>query len=239
MLVVVVLPAASELPAPARPPLPAGAFGDRAALRAAVDEWVANSSAAEATHGSISGWDTSRVDDMSGSGSPDWDGFFPSSFDAQIGGWDTSKVTSVEYTFRNAGAFNQELAWDTSKVTNMDRSFCDAKAFNSQLNWDTSSVTDMDLTFDGAEAFNQALDWDVASVTSFVGMFYNAKAFNQALDWDTSSVTKSGMSSMFHNTALESDECSKAKMWEAWNGVDAFNVNEYNDWSAYSVSADC
>jgi hypothetical protein len=40
----------------------------------------------------------------------------------------------------------------------------------------------------------------------------------------------------FDNTALASDECSKAEMWEAWNGVDAF-TSEY-DWSAYSVS-DC
>ena len=159
LLLVGVPAAASELPA--------GAFVDGGALYAAVDAWVADPAAAEATHGSISGWDTSRVDDMSGSGSPDWDGFFPSSFDAQIGGWDTSKVTDMG------------------------------------------------------------------------GTFYDAESFNQALDWDTSSVTKSGMSSMFHNTALESDECSKAKMWEAWNGVDAFNVNEYNDWSAYSVSADC
>ena len=81
-----------ELPAPARPPpLPAGAFGDRAALRAAVDEWVANSSAAEATHGSISGWDTSRVDSMA---------FLfqeKSAFNEAIGGWDTSKMTNMEW----------------------------------------------------------------------------------------------------------------------------------------------
>ena len=65
--------------------LPAGAFGDGAALQAAVDAWVADPATAEATHGSISGWDTSRVDDMSGCWcSPTWDGFFPSGFDAQI-----------------------------------------------------------------------------------------------------------------------------------------------------------
>ena len=58
LLLVGVPAAASELPA--------GAFGDRAALKAAVDAWVADPAAAEATHGSISGWDTSRVDDMSG-----------------------------------------------------------------------------------------------------------------------------------------------------------------------------
>ena len=41
--------------------LPAGAFGGRAALQAAVDAWVADPAAAEAMYGSISGWDTSRV----------------------------------------------------------------------------------------------------------------------------------------------------------------------------------
>ena len=50
---------------PAAAHLPAGPFRDRAALKAAVDAWVADPAAAEATHGSISGWDTSRVDDLS------------------------------------------------------------------------------------------------------------------------------------------------------------------------------
>ena len=66
--------------------------------------------------------------------------------------------------------------------------------------------------------------------------FAYAYAFNQPLAWDASSVTS--VANMFENTALASDECSKAEMWEAWNGVDAF-TSEYNDWSAYSVSADC
>ena len=51
LLVVVGVPAAAS-------ELPAGAFGDRAALKAAVDAWVADPATAEATHGSISGWDT-------------------------------------------------------------------------------------------------------------------------------------------------------------------------------------
>ena len=58
MLLLVGVPAAAT-------ELPAGAFGGRAELQAAVDAWVADPAAAEATHGSISGWDTSRVDDLS------------------------------------------------------------------------------------------------------------------------------------------------------------------------------
>ena len=89
-------------------------------------------------------------------------------------------------------------------------------------------------TFASATAFNSQLTWDTSKVTSMAYTFYNAEAFNQALGWDTSSVTS--MFRFFDNTALASDECSKAEMWEAWNGVDAF-TSEY-DWSAYSVS-DC
>ena len=41
--------------------LPAGAFGDRAALKAAVDAWVADPAAAEATHGPTAGWDHQKI----------------------------------------------------------------------------------------------------------------------------------------------------------------------------------
>ena len=78
-LVVVVVPAAAS-------ELPAGAFGDRSGLRAAVSAWVADAGSAEATHGSIAGWDTSRVDDMS------YLFVDESTFNAAIGGWDTSQV---------------------------------------------------------------------------------------------------------------------------------------------------
>ena len=44
-----------------------GVFADRSGLVSAVAAWDANSTAAEVTHGHISGWDVSRVGDMSGS----------------------------------------------------------------------------------------------------------------------------------------------------------------------------
>ena len=138
--------------------LPAGAFADRTKLKEAVDEWVRDAVAAKATHGPISGWDVSRVDDMSGRGNPYYEGFFRGAFDSQIGGWDTSKVRNMAYTFYDAKAFNSELAWDTSQVTNMYRTFYLAEAFNSELAWDTSQVTNMADTFYYAEAFNQDHD---------------------------------------------------------------------------------
>jgi len=47
--------------------MPARVFADRSELVSAVAAWDANSTAAEVTHGHISGWDVSRVGDMSGS----------------------------------------------------------------------------------------------------------------------------------------------------------------------------
>ena len=84
-------PAPSLPPAPARPPPPPAGpwtlYTSKTALQQAVDEWVADEATAAATHGHISGWDTSRVDDMSRLFSQ------KSTFNAAIGGWDTSAVT--------------------------------------------------------------------------------------------------------------------------------------------------
>ena len=91
----------------------AGEFNDKAALNAAVKEWAADASSAEAKHGHVSGWDTSRVTTMY----PILDG--AATFNGDISKWDTSQVTTMAKTFDNAAAFNSELAWDTSKVTNI------------------------------------------------------------------------------------------------------------------------
>ena len=86
LVVVGVLVAANDLPA--------GAFGDRAALKAAVDAWVADPATAEATHGSISGWDTSRVDDLSDLFEcRPWSTRSACPFNDDIGAWDTAAVT--------------------------------------------------------------------------------------------------------------------------------------------------
>ena len=75
-----------------------GVFEDKPTLSTAVSDWVANEATAEETHGAISGWDTSRVDDMSE--------LFKdkTGFNAQLN-WDTSKVTMMYGTFfEEAGA---------------------------------------------------------------------------------------------------------------------------------------
>ena len=69
-----------------------GVFTDKATLQAAVDDVTT----AEATHGPLSGWDVSRVDDMTGGCC--WYGFFPNKFNGDVSKWDTGRVTSFDST---------------------------------------------------------------------------------------------------------------------------------------------
>ena len=134
-----------------------GVFTDRAGLKAAVDAWVADAEAAEATYGAIAGWDVSRVDDMS-------EVFMSkTTFNSQLN-WDTSRVKTMYRTFRSAAAFNSELVWDTSQVTSMRGTFSSADAFNKPLAWDTGKVKNM-YHVRRANAFNSELYWDTSQVT--------------------------------------------------------------------------
>ena len=222
-------------------PCDAGVFTDKAPLKTAVDEWAADASAAEATHGAISGWDVSRVDDLSNV----FQGKM--TFNAQLN-WDTSKVTNMYATFNQAKAFNHPLAWDTSSVTTMQNAFGGAEAFNKPLSWDTSRVTTLFETFREADAFNRPLDWDTSKVTDMYRTFYSATWFNQPAisAWDVSKVLLNScwsgsaydgtcMSQMFDGSALASDECSKHVMHEAWKGVAAF-TDEYS-WESAACTA--
>ena len=96
-------------------------------IRTAVAAWFTDATAAEATYGHISTWDTSGVTDMSG--------LFDSasSFNDDISPWDTSGVTTMNGMFRRTSSFNQPIgAWDTSGVRRMDWMFV-GSAFNQPI----------------------------------------------------------------------------------------------------------
>ena len=78
-------------------PEPVG-FVDRASLKAAVDEWVANEPRARAKHGDIAGWDVSLVTDMYG--------LFmgAEAFDGDLSQWNVANVTDLSYMFNGASA---------------------------------------------------------------------------------------------------------------------------------------
>eukprot|EP00964_Phaeocystis_antarctica_P046887 scaffold27099_cov53-Phaeocystis_antarctica.AAC.3 len=97
---------------------PPSTFTSTASLKAAVQAFHANPTAAIATHGPIASWDVSAVSDMTR--------LFYSKvlhFNADISGWETSGVTDMKQMFRGAKAFNQPLSLDTSSVTTMKEMF--------------------------------------------------------------------------------------------------------------------
>ena len=138
-------------------------------IRWAVTAWLADATAAEATYGHISTWETSGVTDMSQlfCDSPNWWSSCynsgASSFNEDIGAWDTSGVTTMYGMFGYASAFNQDIgAWDTSGVTSMVEMFQDASSFNQDIGgWSIGAVIDMEEMFDGASSFDQDIGtWD-------------------------------------------------------------------------------
>ena len=170
----------------------------QANIQTAVDAWVADPTAAEATYGHIRDWDTSSVTDMSELFSG------KTTFNDDISGWDVSNVTSMGAMFYNATAFNQPIgSWDVSKVDNMGGMFYTAQTFNQPIgNWNVSKVDSMYGMFYNAEIFNQDISgWDVSDVTNMRQMFNNAESFtNDIKDWNTSNVTD--MSEMFDGATL-------------------------------------
>jgi surface protein len=145
-----------------------GVFGDEG-IRTAVTAWLADATAAEATYGHISTWDTSGVTDM---GSLFRD---KSSFNEDISAWDTSGVTDMGNMFRGASSFNQDVGdWAVDRVTIMACMFCYAFAFNQDIGaWDTSGVTFLSGIFYYASAFDQDLGWCVDNDVYLDEAFYN------------------------------------------------------------------
>ncbi|KAH8091448.1 peptide-aspartate beta-dioxygenase [Aureococcus anophagefferens] len=225
---------------------------DDSSIRVAVAAWNSDPSAAAATYGDISTWDTSSVTDMSGmfwSASSfneaigAWDtssvtsmsGMFwsASAFDQDIGAWNTASVTDMSNMFGEASAFDQDIgAWDTSSVTDMSGMFYSTDAFDQDIGaWNTASATDMSSMFDFASAFNQDIGaWNTASVTNMNSMFFSASAFNQDIGaWDTAAVTD--MSSMFDGASSFDQDIG------AWDTSSVTDM-EYMFWSAEAFDQD-
>ena len=119
----------------------------------ARDAWLANPTAAEATYGHISTWETGGVTDMSylfcgysGGGSCNT---AAASFNEDIGAWDTSGVTTMMLMFYQASAFDQDLSgWAVHSVTDMWAMFRYASAFDQDLGWCMDDDVGLNYAFD-------------------------------------------------------------------------------------------
>ena len=181
-------------------------------------------------NGSISGWQTANVTNMSGM-------FYnATAFNQPIGNWQTANVTNMAYMFYGATAFNQPIGnWNTANVTTMESMFCEATAFNKPLNWNTANVTIMSGMFYGAFAFNQPIgNWNTSNVTSMSYMFAKLgwivgnMSFNQDISgWNTANVTD--MFNMFSNNISFNqpigtwNTANVTNMQEMFSGATAFN----------------
>ena len=167
-------------------------------------EWVQDTAAATDKWGDIGDWDVSGVKDFSLAFSKQRDegGSFVSNGNLKaatfvgtaISKWKTTALTSLENTFRDAGAMNSDLSgWSVVKVTTMESAFYGASKFTGGgLNlWETTALTNLNAAFDSAGEMNNDLGgWSVAKVTSMVYTFKRASKFiGMGLgSWDTASV---------------------------------------------------
>ena len=142
----------------------------------AVNAWLEDSVATEATYGHISDWDVSNVTNMNAMFNN------ASSFNGDLSSWDVSNVTNMSQLFFGATGFNGDLSsWDVSNVNTMRLMFYEASSFNSDIsNWDVSNVTIMLWMFNAASNFNGDLSsWDVSNVTDMNDMFYGATSLSE------------------------------------------------------------
>ena len=118
----------------------------------ARDAWLSNPTAAEATYGHISTWDTSGVTNMyrlfcARSG---WHlcNTAAASFNDDISAWDTSAVTTTRSTFNQASSFNRPIGnWNIGAVTEMRYMFHYASAFDQDLGWCVDDDVDLENAF--------------------------------------------------------------------------------------------
>ena len=95
--------------------------------------------------GDISGWDVSKVKNMSFM-------FYDCiSFNKDISSWDVSNVKDMSYMFSNCENFNQDISkWDVSNVTSMSSMFYGCENFNQDIsNWYVYNVKNNGHMFHG------------------------------------------------------------------------------------------
>ena len=125
-------------------------------IRAAVAAWLTDATAAEATYGHISTWDTSGVTDMASLFECCGNGAGYSSFNEDISAWDTSGVTTMSKMFYFASAFDQNLGWCVDDDVNLVGAFLGTQCYPS-CGVKRGGCATGDLGSDGAATRSAAL----------------------------------------------------------------------------------
>nr|WP_288936239.1 BspA family leucine-rich repeat surface protein [uncultured Allomuricauda sp.] len=157
--------------------------------------------------------------------------------------WDLSSVISMDFMFREATNFNQDISnWDVGSAVTMMGMFLDAKAFNQNIGtWDIQNVTTTERMFRGAESFNQNLNtWNTSNVVNMYGMFFYASAFNGQIGaWNVGNVAN--MSNMFTEARAFNQDISNwntssvTEMASMFGLATSFN-QDLNGWNVSNVT---
>ena len=128
---------------------------------------------------SFENWDTSNVDNISGS--------FRAAklFNQNISSWDTSNFNTLSNTFFDADSFNQPIgSWDTSNITTFNNTFrSNLSTFNQSLaNWDITSLTIGSNMFNasglGTASYDATLiGWAAQSITNAVNIDFGSSQY--------------------------------------------------------------
>lgn len=166
---------------------------------------------------------------------------------SNINTWNTAVVTDMQYMFKGASAFNQDIgSWNTSAVTNMTWMFSQASSFDQNIGlWNTSAVTNMSFMFFGAVSFNNGgngsiNNWNTSSLTNMTSMFSQASAFNQNIGlWNTAAVTSMnnifGGASSFNQNIGGWNTSAVTNMGNMFYQASAFN-QDIGSWNTAAVT---
>jgi len=202
----------------------------------------------------ISGWDVSRVTNMSSmfknnqafnSSLNTWNVglvtsmsnmFYNGIFNQSLSNWNTQSVQDFTFMFAGSGGnrnpFNQDISmWNVSNATNMTAMFQNS-SFNQPINnWNVGNVTNMGFMFEFNPYFNQSLaSWNTINVTAFNNMFQNT-TFNQPLNtWNTSNALV--MSSMFAGSSGDKTEFNQPL--SNWNTSKVYSFNNMFQQSVFN-----
>ena len=232
-------------------------------IKTAVEAWLSDSAAAEATYGHISTWETGGVTNMRylfcASGFTTCNSAAVS-FNEDIGAWDTSGVTDMYAMFYSTSAFDQDLGWCVNDDVDLDYAFdntpcestscgiagvdCDiSRTGNIMVNWKIKQAVAAwfsDATAAAEATYGHISTWETAQVTDMSKLFFRARTFDEDISaWDTSGATT--MKFMFDgassfNRPVGGWRVDRVRsMASMFGGANAFN-QPIGNWSVGAVT---